>query len=262
MQGRASSIVAIAALAVVSLAGPAPASAIPSRYKAIPVVPNTGTITNPGIDEAGNVGLYGRTKAGLYEIDRVYDPTYQGRTLEVILRKSGSDANILPEWLRDPTRSDIEGFNASGIVIGRHLDDSEVNGPFYYDVEVQALDYLKGLPGAISPPVVYDINDHGQIVGTEDGKAIVYSSPEAVPVELTALLDGETGLRLITASGINNRGEIAVYHDRTGVSVGFSRLEPQAVPEPSSIIVFAVTGMIVARFSAIGRRRRPERASS
>jgi hypothetical protein len=139
----------------------------------------------------GNVGVFFNTSAGDYRLDRVRDPDFPNRTLEVLLLQSGSDANLLPESLRSPLKASIMDFNASGGVVGNYHG---INGSaYYYNVETKELLDLKSLPGAMRSPQVYGINDHGQIVGAEDGKAILYASPEAVPVELIGLLADGSG---------------------------------------------------------------------
>jgi hypothetical protein len=267
MQGRASSIVAIAALAVVSLAGPARAAAIPSPYRLTPLgrdIPSIGTSVD--IDEEGNVRAFVRTSAGEYRRDWVQDPTDPSRTLEALLLKPGSDVNLLPEPLRSPLKATILDINASGGVVGNY---SGMNaGSFYYNVETKELVDLKSLPGeSDSTTQVYGMNDLGQLVGTAGGKATFYASPEAVPVELLGLLADADGWDLIKATDINNRGEIVGYANRAVMDdgyygTGYYKLEPEAVPvpEPSSIVVFAALGLIGAGFSVIGHKRRSERA--
>ncbi len=257
MHGRATGLVvgALAALAMVGLADSTRAAEITGRYVLVdpgPDVPIYGSFVN--IDEAGKVSHFGNPSAGDYEFDFIRDPEYQGRTLEVILRKSGSDANLLPESLRTPQRASILDLNVSGGIIGNYNGDAR--GPFYHNVETGEHIDLKTLPGSLQTTQVSGINDHGQIVGEVDGKAILYASPAAVPVELVKLLSDGGGWDLWSATGINNRGEIAGYGMRAGIGGRFYKVVPQAVPEPSTILVFGSVGLLGAWLSARGRRKR------
>ena len=274
MQGRATRIVAtaLAALVVVSLAGPTRASAIPSSYRLTPLGSDIPWVaTSPSIDEEGNVGAFFKinSSTGDYRIEHVYDPDVQGRTIEVRLLKSGSDVNLLPEPLRSPLMARITGINAKGGVVGNYVgnyngSNARPSRPFYYNVETKELVDLKNVPGAVPQMQAYGINDHGQIVGHGGFKATLYASPEAVPVELIGLLADVDGWNLHTATDINNRGEIVGYGSRAVMDdgyygTGFYKLSPQAVPEPSSIVVFVALGLLGAGFAAIGRRRRSDK---
>lgn len=257
MHGRATGLVAgaLAAMAMVGMAGSTRAAEITGGYRLVdpgPDVPEYGTSVK--IDEDGKVSYFVKTSAGAYETDFIRDPDVQGRAIEVILRKAGSDANLLPEFLRTPQTASILDFNASGEVIG--IDHGERYSPFYYNVETGERIDLKILPGSVNTTQVYGINDHGQIVGTSDGKAIFYASPAAVPVELVKLITNGGGWDPWNATGINNRGEIAGFGMREGIGGRFYKLEPQPVPEPSSVIIFALAGFFGSRLAARGRRRR------
>lgn len=257
MHGRATGLVAgaLAAMAMVGMAGSTRAAEITGGYRLVdpgPDIPEYGTSVN--IDEAGKASFFVNTSAGDYEFYHIHDPDVQGRTLEMTLRKSGSDANLLPESLRTPQRATILDLNASGGVIGNY--NGERHGPFYHNVETGERIDLKPLPGSADYAQVFGINDHGQIVGTADGEAILYASPAAVPVELVKLLADGSGWDLWKATGINNRGEIAGYGMHAGIGGRFYKLEPQAVPEPSTVVAFALVGLFGARLAARGRCKR------
>lgn len=84
----------------------------------------------------------------------------------------------------------------------------------------------------------YDINNLGQVVGTIDDRAFLYS--EGQLVDLNRFVDPAADLLLISASDINNRGQILAHScDRTGVfcygTVLLDAIPP--VPEPPAILM-------------------------
>ena len=250
---------AVVALVILAsdLAKPARGSGITTQYSLTPVETNgLPWHSQPGIDEQGKLGAFPRTTQGPYTLNAVYDPNYQGRIVEMVLRKDGSETNLLPDFLRSPLTGGIDGFNAEGILIGHLPYINGVGQPFYLDVKSGQLHDLKPLPGvALLNRAVFAINDLGQIVGAQGGKAILYTSPDAVPVELSKLLANKTDWNLYQATGINNRGEIAGYGTQLGVATTYFKLTPvEPVPEPSSIALFAVIGGTLAYLSAKARR--------
>jgi len=57
------------------------------------------------------------------------------------------------------------------------------------------------------------------------------------------LVNSAAGWSLITATGINDRGEIVGYADMSGVGSGFVKLDPLAVSEPASVAIFAAVAL-------------------
>ena len=94
-------------------------------------------------------------------------PTTPAGPSSVLLLKSGSDANLLPEPLRSPLKATIRDIDASGGVVGNYRGINGKAGSFYYNVETKELVDLKGLPGVTNSTQIHGMNDLGQLVGTE-----------------------------------------------------------------------------------------------
>lgn len=260
MQGRAKRMgtMAMVVVAALGVARPTRAAAMTGSYTLIDAGPDNATTGSyPGINESGDVGNYGFATHGAYTEGTIHVPnTDSGQNsipTEVFLRKTGSEVNLLPHPLRD-AGTGIAGFNSLGHVVGNSYNAPRV-GPFYYDTSTNNLIHLKSALGLDGPAQVLGINDKDRIVGDQGfGRAILYASPTAVPVELSTLITDTKGWLLESASSINSRGEIAEIgaHDNIG---GYFKLEPQAVPEPSSVFLIAILGVLVAQQSRRLRQR-------
>ena len=99
------------------------------------------------------------------------------------------------------------------------------------------------------------INNLGQIVGGADsGKAFLYEGGHFL--NLNDLISPTLGLSLNFASGINDRGQIAVSATDAQGNVHALRLDPVGVPEPASLASFALVAVC-----CIARRWRPRRSA-
>jgi hypothetical protein len=259
MMHRTISMVSLSLTTAVALWGPlAPtrAAAILGSYNVVDIGPRTGSPAPdfPSIDNNGNITDFGSPQVGDYTLGAVFDPVQKNVILSNYLHRAGSDANLLPPALQDPHAS-ILALNASGHVVGDIL--SPGGGDFYYAPETGQILHLAPLPGATQPFIeLRAINDLDQIVGAQGDKAVFYSSPTAEPVELAKLLATDSGWTFLTATGINNRGEIVGLGINPDHEVTDYLLEPAAaVPEPTSALLFALGGLAVAIWSLAGRYR-------
>lgn len=252
------SLLCIAAvLALASVASPARAEKISTEYRLVDLGRNVQGAAGLtiGIDEDGNPVLPSIGSRGDYSSGWITDPDTPNVPIEVYVRKAGSDANLLPDWMSDPYRTSIKNLNTSGQVVGQYGPGGD--GSFYYETETGLLVDLKPVPGLGGSVDVFGLNNTGQIVGTQGNSAILYTDPTAVPVELTSLLQAGTDWRLWRATGINDRGEIVGFGINDGGPLpqsGFYKLEPLAVPEPTPLAILAAVGVL----AAVGRAaRRP-----
>jgi probable HAF family extracellular repeat protein len=113
-------------------------------------------------------------------------------------------------------------------------------------------------PGNAGPATNYhsaanDVNNAGLIVGNSQRVA---SSPavatlwrEGVPIDLNSLIPAGSGWNLLSAEGINDRGDIVGH----GMFNGSSRAFLLTIPEPTS---FALLGFALCAWFAVRRRTR------
>ncbi len=145
--------------------------------------------------------------------------------------------------VRDTTRLDgsaglpfANAINDAGIVVGsvtlagRRAAYWDVSG----DVHVLA-------PPTLGLSVANAINASGVIVGRSDAGAWIFDG--SALTLLDELVMNDAGWRLVEASAINDRGEIAVVAERDGV-LHAALLNP--VPEPSGVCML-VAGLVARR---------------
>jgi hypothetical protein len=205
----------------------------------------------PKIDEAGNLVQIKPSAGSGYEVEGI-DPNRSGHILGTTLHKIGDTTNLLPAVISGPNAVPY-GLNASGHIVG-DLSIPNAVAPFFFAPETGQLAWLKSLPGATGAAKVDGINALDQLVGAQDGKAIFWASPTSVPVELSSLLPTSSKWQLNEATDINDRGEIVGYGDNpAGKFVDF-KLEPSAVPEPTTLALLALSGLVVAVCKIRNRR--------
>lgn len=106
---------------------------------------------------------------------------------------------------------------------------------------------LGDLPGGNDSSIAFDINNHGQVVGTSD-RAFLWDN--GVLMDLNDLIDPISGWMLSTAYSINDGGQIVgtgIYEGKVHAFLA-SPITP-AVPEPNtiSLMVVAALGLIAAK---------------
>ncbi|RUL82799.1 DUF3466 family protein [Tautonia sociabilis] len=156
--------------------------------------------------------------------------------------------------------SEAFGINDLGHAVGRYSDPvSGRTRAFFYDGSTSVdLGLLADEPTFVHARAI-DINNSGLIVGhvarldnapSFGGAAVLWRNGQIL--DLNGLIDSSSGWRLLSAEGINDRGQI----------VGFGTFEGQTrafvltvVPEPSSAIL-AAFGVVSAAATGIVRRRR------
>ena len=110
-------------------------------------------------------------------------------------------------------------------------------------------------PSAPSTSWAASINGSGQIVGTaktlrDEEHGFLFSND--VMVDLNELIDPLSGWTIVSANGINDRGQIAATGFMSGVGSRALLLDPivaNAVPEPAmlGLLGFAWVGLVVSR---------------
>ena len=246
-------------LGVFSMGGAAAAGAIPSYARVVDLgLPSTLTnIEYPSINNDGNVVSLSSGSAGAYTAGRVFDTVSGalGQPLYNYLYKDGGNVNLLPRSLQD-THSLITGLNASGHTVGYAFGPgaSDSHPSFFFSAETGRIMYPQSLQGATQPPILNAINSSDQMVGFQDSKAVFYASPTSEPIELSTLLPTSSGWRFINATGINDRGEIVGYGVNPSGKLSDFKLEPSAVPEPTTLASFLLVGLAVGA-RRFGRRR-------
>ena len=219
------------------------AATLPSGY----TISSTGTNwVQPKFAADGSITQSLRWSVGDYSIGYNFsDPNAPNVRTEAWLHRTGSDENLLPESLASPYTV-FRGLNSSGnlIAVGRNTDSSF--GSVYFSLATGQITYPTSNTNRQGDLQLNGINSLNQLVGT-NGSPILFASPNAIPVDLSMLIPLNSGWRILTASDINDRGEIL------GSGVDPQRhnadflLTPLSVPEPCTLVLYA--GMILALVS-------------
>jgi probable HAF family extracellular repeat protein len=137
------------------------------------------------------------------------------------------------------------GMNNVGDVVGSSIVGGVIDifhAFLYHDGNLMDL-------GAVAPnrtSIAYGINDQGQVVGTSETAsfsetAFLYSN--GVMQDLNKLLVPNSGVTLTGAFGINGEGQIIADGFDANGSRAFL-LTPQSVPEPSSVVLGGIAGVM------------------
>lgn len=159
--------------------------------------------------------------------------------------------------------------NNSGIVVGA-AGWTQSSGSLAYIYGPGGMSSLGTLGGNSS--AAFDISNAGLIVGTAmvaDGTYHAFLANSATMLDLNFLIAPSTGWTLISATGINDSGQVVAYGtDRSG-NMHELLLTPHPgvtipAPEPSSIILWTGLGLVGVlagrRIRSSGRRQRSSRA--
>lgn len=169
--------------------------------------------------------------------------------------------NGVPYGIGDPNGSgQAFGVNNSGQVVGWAAQ----TGAYLFTpaTGIQKFD----TPLQIAHPFsfyAYAINDSGSFVGQASpnfGSSITHAflgTSASSAVDLNTLIPSTSGWTLISAMGINDSGQIAVFGVNAQGQVHALRLDPVSVPEPTVLAGFALVGAGLA--ARRGWPRRPRR---
>jgi hypothetical protein len=193
-------------------------------------------------------------RKGDYLLNFAYSYSIPGKVREYILKKDGSDINLLRDFSSD--QASLIGFSSSGQAL---FDERQTNGEhvqFVYEPLTGERSYVNHKPfvGAIFYP--YAINGLGQVVGEAniDGigtNATFYMTKYSEALLLSSLVEKLGGWSLIRATDINDAGEIIGYGNdlnKPDSDYRVFKLVPiPTVPEPSSCLILAIGTILVLR---------------
>lgn len=225
-----------------------------------------GFLYSPGAGSAdiGNFGAPGNDTVayGINDAGQVvgYSTTLMGDT-HAFLYAGGqmTDLGTLPGGDRSLARS----ISENGIIVGSASIDSLHEHAFLLsDGVMHDLGVLNGPPelGAGDSSEALDVNNAGMAVGHswyDRGSRHAFLYMDGQLHDLNDLIDPASGWTLVSATGINDRGDISAYGcDVNGACFGLL-LTAQAVPEPAGwALMLAGLGLVAARRSARAARRR------
>ena len=197
---------------------------------------NLTDTSSPNIDESGNLTYSLSKNTGIYQLGAVTDPNpgFQNISLSYYLHAAGSEVNLLPPSMQNPSTGNAYLVNSMGLVIG------SVGGqPVVYSAATGQFLTPQGLPGQSGSAYMGPINNLGQALGAQGDQLLFYSSPTAVPVPLTDLLPLNSGLTLRSATDINDLGDIVgVAFNAAGQETDYE-LIPTTAPEPTTLALIS-----------------------
>jgi len=201
-------------------------------------------------------GPTGYTMQAVYSTD-LYKPGYR---IGWTFTKNGSTTNLLPDNMANDVNIpgyNLYGYSSSGIVFG---DDLNTGSSFYFNTNTGDFGNFKG-SGVYSRGIT-SMNSSCQALGLtwttindEVGNKIAWNIPTyydslmSDPVLLKDLITTSLGSWLLNeGAGINDNGQIfGKMFNTTTNQMDYYRLDPipAPVPEPSTIMVFAASSLLV-----------------
>jgi len=151
---------------------------------------------------------------------------------------------------RYSTPADI---NDAGQIVGSSTIKSSERHSHAFLYDGGKMTDLGTLGGASS--VGRGINDGGQVVGWSDGRAFLYEGGKMT--DLNKLIPANSGWVLESATGINNKGQIAGWGTNPKGEQHAFLLTPVEVPEPGSLTLVGLGALGLAGYA--WRRRRSTR---
>jgi probable HAF family extracellular repeat protein len=101
------------------------------------------------------------------------------------------------------------GINNLGDIVGREeIAPLSITHPFFYDHKTGLMQ--DPTPQATSYSAARAVNDQGQVVGSESGRAFIWTTGRGLEYLDNLVAEFESGVALIDAKGINNLGQIIV----------------------------------------------------
>ena len=186
-----------------------------------------------------SLGSFGSTAKDINNRGQILGYSYVSDTVKHAVLWENGQARDLHETSSLPSGwvlSDGWATNDSGRIVGTaDLPDGTWHGYVWQDGVAEDLGTFMQDSNA------YDINNHGQIVGSvltpggPLGAAVLWEN--GVLVNLNDLLPADAGLRLLTAYAINDAGQIVGGAYVNGMEHAYL-LTP--VPEPATLLILAV----------------------
>jgi len=218
---------------------------------------------------AGTASATGRA-SGISENGLVVGVSSNGTVSHATLWRGGPGGEVVDLGALADSRNYSQALAVSdgGLVVGSSVvgTSSPTSSTDLYHAFAWEGGVMTDLGGLASQPTYIhgearDVNDSGLIVGyvarlygspTFGGAAVLWDG--GVAFDLNTMVVGADGWNLLSAEGINDRGQIVGYGSFGGQTRAFL-LTPNAVPEPSSLAILSVGGLFAASFSLWSRRR-------
>jgi hypothetical protein len=177
----------------------------------------------------------------------------QGRLEEFVLKKDGSNVNLLP--VMDPKITTFTNFASNGHALFYISPGNGDSSQFVYDTATGEKTFIPTLVGN-DRFSVFGINGKGEMVGRGEiggwTSAIYYASINSEAVLLSSLVDDLGQWLLQAGTDINDAGEIVGYgYDLSKPTIdgirAFKLVPVAPVPEPSTWLILGLGSLWIFR---------------
>jgi hypothetical protein len=191
-------------------------------------------------------------RKGEYLLSYAYSSTVSGQVSKYILKKDGADVNLFENF--NPDQTPLIAFSSTGQGLFNEYQANGSYGQFVYNTATGEKTVVNHMPFASAIYRTFAINGLDQLVGSVyiDGKgsiATYYQSKYSEALSLSSLVIDLGGWSLLSATDINDAGEIIGYGNdlnKPDSDYRVFKLVPIAtVPEPSTCLILAVGSILV-----------------